>query len=150
MRKIVCIVMVFVALLSCIAFAEIDVSDMSFSELVEARELITQAMWASDEWQEVEVPAGLYQIGVDIPAGYWTVRPAGVNTCMIKYGNTLEDNGNELDYPCVSEQITDPEDGYAKYNSITELSWQMEEGYYFSTDQTVIFTPYQGTNLGFK
>ena len=95
----------FVFIVSSIACAEIDITNVTFDELLKARELITQAIWATDEWQEVEVPAGLYQIGVDIPAGYWTIKTNSYYATMIKYGNFLNKNKNEIDYPYVWDYI---------------------------------------------
>lgn len=42
---------------------------MSLSELQAEITEILQAMWKTDEWQEVEVPAGVYKVGEEIPAG---------------------------------------------------------------------------------
>lgn len=51
----------------------IDLSAMSFDELLALRQQVNMAIWQSDGWQAVEVPAGMYQVGVDIPAGKWTI-----------------------------------------------------------------------------
>ncbi len=52
-----------------------DLQGLSFNELLALREQINLAIWNSNEWQCVEVPAGNYTIGIDIPAGYWTISP---------------------------------------------------------------------------
>ena len=98
----------------------------------------------------MKVPAGLYQIGVDIPAGYWTIKTNSYYATMIKYGNFLNKNKNEIDYPYVWDYIVTPSSKKFYNNCPIELSWRMEDGYFFSTDSTVTFTPYQGANLNFK
>lgn len=152
MKKIVsvfivgCIILLMVA---GIAVAEMDFSGMSFDELIAAREQITMALWDSDGWQEVEVPAGVYKIGVDIPAGHWTIKPAVADTMTVNYGNNYSQN--ELQYPYSYQQISHPDDSYYKYNPVSEISWELEDGYYLIIeDGPVIFTPYVGATLNFK
>lgn len=75
MRRIM-IFFVIVSLLftMTVALAEIpDVSDLSYEELIQLQEKLSQALWASDGWNRVNVPMGNYVIGTDIPAGRWTI-----------------------------------------------------------------------------
>ena len=48
---------------------------------------ILEAMWKTKEWQKVEVPAGVYQVGVEIPAGEWTL--SNDNYFMVVVGSNL-------------------------------------------------------------
>ena len=47
------------------AHAEIDLSGMTLAELMELSQQVTMAMWETEEWEEVEVPIGVYEIGVE-------------------------------------------------------------------------------------
>ena len=73
MKRTIAMVIVFLLVLSDITFAEVDLSGMSYDELVILKDRIDKTIWDSQEWQEVTVPQGLYKIGEDIPAGKWTI-----------------------------------------------------------------------------
>lgn len=90
----ICIVIFFI---STSALADIDLSSMSFDELIALQQQVNKAIWASDEWQEVEVPAGLYRVGVDIPAGNWKVSMKRT-WARIKLGSEINETGNEVSY----------------------------------------------------
>ena len=67
----------------------------------------------------------------------------------VNYGNNYSQN--ELQYPYSYQQISHPDDSYYKYNPVSEISWELEEGYYLIIeDGPVIFTPYVGATLNFK
>ena len=89
MKKL-CALILALILCSSAALAEgIDLSGMSFDELLELQRQVTQALWASDEWVSASVPTGLYEVGVDIPAGHWTVD-AGDDYLLIKIYRSLK------------------------------------------------------------
>ena len=72
----------------------IDLSSLSFDELIAFRERINLAIWDTEEWQEVTVPTGTWEIGKDIPAGHWTIKAADGVLCWIKYGDLLNESSN--------------------------------------------------------
>ena len=82
------------------ALAEgIDLSGMSYDELVALKDRINLAMWQSDEWQEVTVPQGVWKVGEDIPAGHWTVKCITGNNCrstQISWGEALTEGGTDI------------------------------------------------------
>lgn len=136
-----------------VAHATVDLSGMSFDELLVLKEQINAALWASDEWQEVTVPAGVYEIGKDIPAGHWTITPVDGETARVYWGSSLDES--KTDIPPLSlytyEQITSPADTYAKYNNIESVSWDLTGGsFVVIKDSAVIFSPFAGLDLGFK
>ena len=71
MKRTLCIILAFVLVLTLApaAFADVDLSGMSFDELVALKDQINLALWNSADWQEVTVPQGVWQVGADIPAG---------------------------------------------------------------------------------
>lgn len=155
MRRLFITIVTLFVLISSFAFqsalADVDLSGMSFDELVALRNQIDQAIWASDGWQEVTVPAGVYHIGEDIPAGKWTIRPADSQTAEVYYGVGLKNGGASIDDVYDVVQITSPDDAYAEYNDVASVSWTLEDGSYIKVESSsVVFTPFSGNSFGFK
>lgn len=142
MKKVICILSIFVMIFGC-ALAEIDLSGMSFDELADLRDKALLAMWKTDEWQEVTVPQGVYEIGKEIPAGKWTLR---CDTNSV-YGNS---------HIYIYEDmyiINNPASKYFSEGSLTEYTFDLEEGAYFEVSSVgcpVVFTPFTGVNFSFK
>ena len=150
MKKIVTLVLALLLLCS-FAIAEIDLTGMTFDELVELRQKVDTAIFASDGWQEVSVPAGIYKIGEDIPVGKWVVAPTEGSTALVCLGESVNSNGMEIADQFYSEQITSESDSYADYNKVREVTLDLQEGTYIEINSSnVVFTPFKGHNLGFK
>ena len=154
MRKVItiCITLALVLSLAPAAFADVDLSGMTFDELVALRDQIDLAIWNSQEWQEVEVPQGVWQVGADIPAGKWTIKPVAAGQTYVTIGNELKDAGTNVKYK--NGQLLRAEDWYA-YNPSSDVpSWNVEltDGQYLQfTFGPAVFTPYAGKpSLGFK
>lgn len=64
-----------------------DVSSLSYDDLLSLRQTVINELMARPEWKEVEVPAGVWIIGQDIPAGYYSITPKGYVTFKF-YENT--------------------------------------------------------------
>lgn len=161
MKKILLVLLAL--LLALPAFAEdIDLSGMSFAELVALKERINLAMWECDEWQEVVVPQGLWVVGKDIPAGTWTVRCLDtgrksylLKSCELEWGDTLDASGQKVAWSRRHESVKI----YNPYNNeykgeTTEYTFTVQEGDYIYIDtlyNKAVFTPYTGKpDLGFK
>lgn len=132
-----------------------DLSDMSLAELIALREQITLAMFETDEWQEVEVPKGVYTIGEDIPAGKWTIRSVDGSRVTIYWGDKLDTSGVELAWSgdiYVYEYLYSPTYRSYEVGDATEVTYDMHDGEYFIVDDGIaVFTPYAGKpTLGFK
>lgn len=130
----------------------IDLSGMSFDDLVALREQINLAIWNSQEWQEVTVPAGTWEIGKDIPAGHWTIKPANDFVCSIYYCSELDELGHSAKFSFdgyLTENLVRPTSAYFN-GGISEIDLVMEPGHYFINDIDAIFCPYIGKpDLGF-
>ncbi len=140
------------------SFAETNTDFESYLEVATAADLLAlrdqvdAAIQQSDTWEEVTVPVGTYQVGVDIPAGNWAVS-AGMTSarCSMMVGNVLEDNGREVDYwdsdswhdfELLSEYSYDDLD----YLQSTVENVYLPDGYYVEiSDGSVLFTPYHGS-----
>lgn len=156
MKKLCALVLVLAVLFPCLATAEIDLSGMSYDELVALKDQINLAIWNSQEWQEVEVPQGVWLVGTDIPAGHWSIS-AVAKYASIEIGTQLNETGKgiaafESDF-YEYEMITNPAyKHYEKDSDITSIDFDLKEGTYILIEKgTVLFTPYSGKpSLGFK
>lgn len=134
----------------------IDLETMSYEELVALKDQINLAMWASNEWQEVTVPQGVYTIGEDIPAGHWTIAAASGVYTFVKWGDSLDTSGKDLGFDgkiYISESLTsETYTYYEKGRDVTQCDFDVKDGQFIIIDGgDVVFTPYTGKpNLGFK
>lgn len=156
MKKTIALVLVLVSLVS-VSFAgsTFDLSGLSYDELVSLKDQINLAMWNSQEWQEVEVPKGVYVIGEDIPVGKWTIKAADGISAFVCWGDVLDDAGTDLSYDgkiCEYAGIKSVNYRYYEKGDTTEVTWDLKEGQYFIVDDGIaLFIPYSGKpSLGFK
>lgn len=78
MRRLFALVLVFLMMFCSVATAEsIDLTALTFEELIALRQEIDMLLFASDEYKDVPVPAGDYVIGEDIPAGTYSLDSDG-------------------------------------------------------------------------
>ena len=127
-----------------------DLSGMTLADLIELQQQVTAAMWATEEWQEVTVPPGVYQIGVDIPAGYWKISAPDKAHCFAAWGPELDETGTKVANAYDFESIVSSTSPYYGNNEAQYVAWDMDEGYFEVAVGAVIFTPYTGHDLGFK
>ena len=165
MKKLVSLVVVLV-LVSSVALAttvSFDFSGLSLAQLVEVQQQLTMAMWATEEWQEVEVPQGIWVVGEDIPAGTWTVKCADVGRdsymmkeCDLSWGESLSDNGQSIKWQGRHDfaNIYNPNSEHYDEGEATEYTFTVQDGDYIiieSAYNRAVFTPYAGKPiLGFK
>lgn len=155
MKRILALVLVFLSLTSVAFAANIDLSGMSYAELVELKDQINLAMWNSKEWQEVTVPQGVWKVGEDIPAGHWMISASNKSYVMISYGSKLDESKKGIDWfssGMIMETLVGQDHIFASEDSLHSIDIEMVAGYYFVVeDGTVVFTPYTGKpSLGFK
>lgn len=156
MSRVIAIAMV-ILLVCCSAYAEVDLSGMSYDELVALKDQINLAIWNSEEWQEVEIPQGIWIVGEDIPVGMWTVKCSDKSSSTyFSWGDTLNESGTGVDIwgKCDNVFIYNPNDKYYDEGDLTEYTFNAEEGLYVVVDNSLgpaVFTPYAGKpSLGFK
>lgn len=155
MKKLVCLLLA-VILLPVYALADVDLTGMTFDELVALRDQINLAMWSCEDWQEVDVPQGVWLVGQDIPAGRWVVR-TNASWATVRIGTALNASGQDIDIIksdfYYGESLTSPDDkNYDPDSDKAELELDLQEGFYVVINQgRVIFSPYSGKpSLGFK
>ena len=156
MRKLTTILLVFLLLTLSISigFADVDLSGMSFDELVALKDKINLAIWNSQEWQEVTVPQGVWRIGVDIPAGHWTIRmveEGWTSWCGLTYCSELDETGlkGKKSGTYHYQQLSRPGKDYP---APEQIDIELKDGMYLViTESDVVFTPFSGKpDLGFK
>ena len=152
------------ALLCPAALAEsVDLSSLSFADLAALRDRCQMEMMKRDEWQEVTVPQGLWEVGAQIPAGTWVIRCADagrdsflMRECSLRWGKGKP--GDDFNWPWKDEkgdvEIYNPNNENYKGGQITEYVITLEAGdflYIHPQYNKAVFTPYTGApSLGFK
>ena len=155
MKKLALFLLVFTLMIAP-ALAEVDLSGMSYDELVALKDQINLAIWQSDTWQEVEVPQGIWIVGEDIPAGKWTIKHTdGVQGTKVIWSDAIDASGASLSYDgklYEYEWIYDPDNKYYDKGDPTEVIWDLKAGQYLMVEDGIAtFTPYSGKpSLGFK
>lgn len=155
MKKLALFLLVFTLMIAP-ALAEVDLSGMSYDELVAIKDQINLAIWQSDTWQEVEVPQGIWIVGEDIPVGKWTIRHTdGVQTTKVVWSDAIDASGASLSYNgdlYETEWLYDPDNKYYDKGNPTEVTWDLKDGQYLMVEVGIAtFTPYSGKpSLGFK
>lgn len=161
MKKFLVFLVMFL-MLSPVFAEDIDISGLSYDQLIALKNRINLAIWECEEWQEVTVPQGLWEVGKDIPAGTWTVRCADtgrksylLKSCKLEWGDTLDANGQGVawsrryDHVEVYNPYSDDYEG-----EVTEYTFTVQAGDYIYIDpfyNKAVFTPYTGKpDLGFK
>ena len=155
MKKILCIVLA-AALFGCLATPAlsegIDLSGLSWDELIALKAQINQELTTRDQWQEVEVPQGLWVVGEDIPEGMWTVV-CNAGAAVVKWGYSLREGEQRVDVlkrPSDTASVFSAAD--AQPGARTQYTLEAKKGMYIEVGFTsVIFQPYTGKpDLGFK
>lgn len=158
MKKMLISIIALVMIMPACSFADLpDLSGLSFDELVQLKEQINLVLWNSQEWQEVRVPKGIYEIGVDIPEGYWTLTAHSRDSESYIYCDQLDETKATFGPDCdiwenywvnsareLNKDWKDP-------NALHELSLDMKAGRFIIIPCETTFTPYTGKpDLGFK
>lgn len=158
MKRILSLLIALLLLLPAAAFAQIDLSGMSYDELVALKDQINKAMWESKEWQEVTVPQGVYEVGVDIPEGHWSIAAADKQSITVSWGTKLAASKVDIEADWSEGSIYEYEnlisETYAYYEkgNKTEVDYDLKTGQYIVVAYgDAVFTPYKGKpSLGFQ
>jgi hypothetical protein len=152
MKKLIAILMVcLIATLPALADT-VDLSGMSYSDLILLQKRIEKALFAHEDFEMVAVPAGLYRFGVDIPEGKWEIHAHPNVMVTVIYGKNLSEsgtsvqwlNGGELKY-LYGENNWTYDEGKQSYWTVNA-----KYGYYIEFDSTVYFQKPAGLGFTFK
>lgn len=89
MKKLTALTLVLL-LTASTAFAAPDLSGYSLSELLDLRSLINDELRDRGAVITFHAPVGVYTVGVDFPAGTYTIACGGKYGCMIRVTNPGE------------------------------------------------------------
>jgi hypothetical protein len=156
MKRLFALLLAALMLAGSAAADPVDLSGLSFDQLVALRDQLNLAIWNSKEWQEVTVPAGVWTVGEDIPIAHWSISvspDSSTQWVSLIYCDLLDKSGlgagNQFDCNIYSYQtIGGPEnDRYPQ-----KISIDLKPNTYIIIEHgSVIFTPYSGKpDLGFK
>ena len=156
MKKLLALLLALALLIPAACAEGIDLSALSFDQLVELRQQISKELTTRPEWKEVTVPVGVWKVGEDIPAGKWTVKPMAGKHANLELGSAVDSAGLRIDlwkssfYDAV--YIYDP--GYPYFDAVTDrtsVDLTLQIGtYVIVSSGAVIFTPFTGRpSLGF-
>lgn len=151
MRRVFCLLLALSLFCASTALADFDLSGLSFDELLALRAQVEQAIMQSDEWQEVTVPAGLYLVGREIPAGRWVIAAAPGSTAKVYKGSKLNADKTTFDFPYTFERLYNKTNRYYTPGDNESVTWDLDDGIYILVEEgSVVFMPYTGISLGFK
>lgn len=156
MKKLLAVALILAMLIPCAVAEDIDLSALTYDELVVLRDRCLAEMQLRDEWQEVTVPIGVYEVGKDIPAAHWTITaaPSEYGWGSITYCDALDGSGKKVDigksHFYYSEQVKIK--GSGAYVEATSIDLNaVNPGYIIIEYGPMVFTPYTGApDLGFK
>ena len=74
------------------ASAAFDLSEYTYDELITLRHYFTLEIMRRPEWKETTVPSGSWIVGVDIPAGSYSISPSGTGA----YIRIIDNKGNVI------------------------------------------------------
>ena len=130
----------------------VDLAAMSLKDLQALVQRVLAAMWASGDWQEVQVPAGAYKVGAEIPAGKWTIRPTKGHYAEIWVSTEINEAGTDAAGKYLAYEAICDKDSFM-YGSFPNESFTVDikaGQYIIIEDAPVIFTPYSGPSFTFK
>ena len=146
MKKLVALAMVLLLALSfSYGSAEVKFDDgIPLSQKQAILLTVLESMWQSDEWQRVEVPAGVYEVGVEIPEGEWTI--SNDDMFIVRIGPHLNETKTEIDYQGMKFGNLIDMDDYK--NGLTANL--IKGDYIYLSDAVVFTTPIKGQGFVFK
>ena len=147
MKLLLVVLLVALTVLPVSALADpIDISGLSFDELVELQERINLALWDADEWQEVTVPPGIYEIGKDIPAGVWNIKAAEGLRSFLSWGKGIDPSLSRIaDYVADDRVTSISSENFDPNTSLVSVDWNLTSGDFLEIiNCAAVFSPSTG------
>lgn len=135
MKKIVSVLLLAVILISAAAVAEVDLSRVPFDDLLALRDQVQRELISRPEWKAVEVPAGTWYVGTEIPAGDYSLYPATDRGSVIHLWGKAIDDYNTDGGMIISTYLRETTDGYGKV--------ELKSGNILVISKPVILAPVQ-------
>lgn len=126
MKKLLIIVIVIFLTIPCAFSEDVDLSGLTFGELMQLQTMISAEIISRPEWKEVNVPSGSWTVGKEIPAGTYSLMPGKNGGGYIK----ISRNGRTV----IAQGIRENEDAFGKI--------ELQEGDIISIERgSIIFAP---------
>ena len=135
MKKLLSFLFAWIILFS-VASADVDLSSISYNELIALQRSITAEIMSRPEWKEVKVPAGQWKVGEDIPAGTYCLKALESSVLIVIWRYEIDNYSN--DGLVFNEVIR----GGEQYGKLT-----LQDGWIVVIDDPILFTP--PVSLGF-
>ena len=135
MKKLLSFLFAWIILFS-VASADVDLSSLSYNELIALQRSITAEIMYRPEWKEVKVPAGQWKVGEDIPAGTYCLKALESSVLIVIWRYEIDNYSN--DGLVFNEVIR----GGEQYGKLT-----LQDGWIVVIDDPILFTP--PVSLGF-
>ena len=150
MKRLIVLIIALV-LFTLPALAEIDLSALSFDELRQLQTEISKELTTRPEWKSVPVPPGLYKVGLDIPAGEWSITCGESMYYYVKIecGTELNETRTNIKMPFLfMEMICQP--GTSEGKNPESITAVLSDGQYIHIDYgQAVFSPPERVDLGF-
>lgn len=150
MKKLICILLL-VCVSATAAAESIDLTGLSFDQLIALKESINMELWQRDDWQEVTVPQGVWLVGKDIPAGKWLITALQTQDgkTYVQYGSKLEKNKNEIEYRYMKDYfwVYSKQHSHLGSSDVTEFVVDLTDGDYVVISPSygpAVFSTYTG------
>ena len=148
MKRLFIVLLALLLLCSSALAGSIDLTGMSFDDLIALRGQVDLALWNSQEWKKVTVPEGIYLVGVDIPAGDWQIESILGEQSSVSYFEKMNQYGTEADkdaYYFWDRVINIPS------YEVKSIHLNLVDGMYVGISLApVVFTPYTGPSFTFE
>lgn len=141
MKKLLALILVAMMVAFHASAENVNLDGMSVEQLQSLQDRIQKALWNHPDIEEVTVPAGLYQIGKDIPAGKWQIFALPSAKAKIDYGSKLNSSKTSVSWVSSGDSKTVYGTRYWAYDEGDLTSWTLTltTTYYIEFDSTVIF-----------
>ena len=157
MKKLLSVALVLCLLAPCVCAESIDLSGLSVADLAALRDRCQMEMMKREEWQEVTVPVGVWEIGKDIPDGHWSItasKKGSYGWGSIIYCDKLDATEKKADRRGSSfyyyDQVKYPGSDASVEAETIDIVLK-SGGYLIIEFSAMVFTPYTGKpDLGFK
>ena len=154
MKKLIAIILTLALIMPAASLADLpDISGLSYDELVQLKDQINLAIWNSQEWQEVTVPAGAWKIGVDIPVGHWSISIVDHGITTVWYCEQIDEVEKPVTWGAKYTYKKVASEDFKAFNETYDhvIDFDCQEGWYLIFDKAVVFSTYSGKpDLGFK
>lgn len=149
MKRILALVLVLMALTGTVYADTVDLSGMTFNQLLMLRYEIQLALLTNEEFKMASVPQGVWEVGKDIPAGHWSIV-ADAPYIMVEVCTALDALGKGVDVKNTDfyyyQFLTDSNsEQFDKNTDVDVIDLELKDGFYvIIKGGSVIFESYIG------